>query len=96
MAISVDDRPALPLFTSADKALRFLESTGFEVNVQQVSVSGLLGVLEGLRNKVRYVAIDPPPASEGGMRVEMGRLAELARAIEQSLQEDDPLGLWRN
>jgi hypothetical protein len=41
---------------------------------------------------VEYVALDPPPAGEGGMRVRMGFLRELVEALETS-QEDDLFGL---
>lgn len=96
LAVSVGERGAVPLFGSKAKAREFLESTGFEAEVVEVSVAGLVRALQSLRGKVEYVAIDPPPASEAGMRVEMGRLEELVEALEQSQREDDPLGLWRN
>jgi hypothetical protein len=94
LMVSVDDRPALPLFGSAEKAEAFLLSMDFGPGWKPVEVSGagLLAVLEGCRGKVEYVALDPPPASQGGMRVEMGGLEELVEAL-QAKDEDDLFGL---
>jgi hypothetical protein len=95
LMISVDDRPALPLFGSIHKAEAFLSSTNFGPDWKPVEVSGagLLAVLESYRGRVEYVALNPPPASAGGMKVEMGGLEELIEAFEQSHQEDDLFGL---
>ena len=95
LAISVDERPALPLFDSAGKAEAFLASTDFGPGYKPVEVSGagLLAVLEGCRGRIGYVALNPPPATEGGMRVEMGGLEELIEALEQGRSEDDLFGL---
>ena len=95
LMISVDDRPALPLFGSTHKAEAFLSSTNFGPDWKPVEVSGagLLAVLESYRGRVEYVALNPPPASAGGMKVEMGGLEELIEAFEQSHQEDDLFGL---
>jgi hypothetical protein len=96
LVISVGDRPALPLFGSTQKAESFLSSTDFGPCWKPVEVSGagLLAVLESCRGRVGYVALDPPPAREGGgMKVEMGGLEELIEAFEQSSQEDDLFGL---
>jgi hypothetical protein len=94
LLISVDDRPALPLFDSREKAQTFLDSTDFGPSWRPVEVSGmgLLTVLETCRERVRYVALNPPPAARGGMRVEMGGLEELLEALEQG-REDDLFGL---
>lgn len=95
LLISVDDRPTLPLFDSAEKAQTFLESTNFGPNWKPVEVSGagLLAVLETCRGQVEYVALNPPPAREGGgMQVEMGGLEELLEAFQAS-REDDLFGL---
>ena len=91
LVISVDDRPALPLFGSTQKAKSFLSSTDWKP--VEVSGAGLLAVLESYRGRVEYVALNPPPASAGGMKVEMGGLEELIEAFEQSHQEDDLFGL---
>ena len=92
--ISVDDRPTLPLFGSTQKAESFLLSTDFGPGWKPVEVSGagLQAVLEACRGKVEYVALNPPPATSGGMKVEMGRLGELIDALKQS-PEDDLFGL---
>jgi hypothetical protein len=97
LMISVDDRPALPLFDAAEKAAAFLASADFGPDWRPVEVSGagLLAVLEVCRGKVEYVALNPPPASEGGMKVEMGRLGELIEALRQS-PEDDLFGLGQD
>ena len=93
--VSVDDKPALPLFNSAEKAEAFLAAADFGPGWRPVEVSsaGLLAVLEGCRGTVEYVALDPPPARAGGMRVEMGRLEELIEALKAGRQEIDLFGL---
>ncbi len=95
LLISVDDRGALPLFHSPEKAQAFVDSADFGPGYKPVEVSGmgLIAVLEGLRGKVEHVALDPPPASESGMRVEMGGLDELLEALQTSGGEDDLFGL---
>ncbi len=95
LLISVDDRGALPLFHSAEKAQNFVDSADFGPGYKPVEVSGmgLIAVLEGCRGKVEHVALDPPPASESGMKVEMGGLDELLEALQTSGGEDDLFGL---
>ncbi len=96
LMISVDGLyPALPLFDSNEKAEAFLSSGDFGPGWKPVEVSGmgLIAVLESVRDHVEYVALNPPPASEGGMRVEMGSLEELIEALEQDRREDDLFGL---
>ena len=97
LLISVDDRPALPLFGSAAKAQAFLLSTDFGPDWKPVEVSGagLIVALEACRDKVAYVALDPPPANVGGMKVEMGRLEELVEALQTGQDETDLFGLGR-
>jgi hypothetical protein len=95
LLISMDDRGALPLFDSSEKAQVFVDSTGFGPDWKPIEVSGagLLAVLETCRGQVEYVALNPPPAREGGgMKVEMGGLDELIEAFQAS-QEDDLFGL---
>jgi hypothetical protein len=95
LLVSVDDRRALPLFDSAEKAQDFVDSTDFGPDWKPVEVSGagLLAVLETCRGQVEYVALNPPPAREGGgMQVEMGGLEELIEAYGAS-REDDLFGL---
>ncbi len=99
LLISVDDRGALPLFDSAEKAQVFVESTDFGPDWKPVEVSGggLLAILKTCRGQVEYVTLNPPPAREGGgMKVEMGGLEELIDALEQSHQEHDLFGLGSN
>ena len=95
LLVSVDDRPSLPLFDSAAKAQAFLDSTDFGPDWKPVEVSGagLLVALETCRGKAEYVALDPPPAGAGGMKVEMGRLEELIQALQTGQDESDLFGL---
>ena len=94
LAILVDDRPAVPLFDSREKAGAFVASTDFGGGLEPVEVSGpgLVRALESVRDEVDYVAINPPPAGEGPIKVRMGGLEELVDALQQG-QEDDLFGL---
>ena len=94
LMISVDDRPALPLFDSNEKAQNFLDAADFGPDWKPVEVSGagLLTVLESCQGSVQYVVLDPPPETEGGMKVEMGGLEELIEALNTS-PEDDLFGI---
>ena len=95
LAILLDDRRAVPLFDSEAKARDFLGSTGFSVDLEPVEVSsaGLIRALESVEDEVDYVALNPPPVTEGGMRVRMGSLRELVEALDTGRQEDDLFGL---
>ena len=94
LTILVDERSAVPLFDSEEKAGAFVASTAFGVGLESVEVSGasLIRALESVGDEVYYVAINPPPAGEGPMKVRMGSLEELVEALQQS-QEDDLFGL---
>jgi hypothetical protein len=94
LTILVDDRSAVPLFDSEEKAGAFVASTDFGPRLEPVEVSGagLVRALESVGDEVVYVAINPPPAREGPMRVRMGGLEELIEALQQG-QEDDLFGL---
>src|SRR5918993_2653108 len=98
LTILVDDRGAVPLFDSEDKARGFLASTDFGAEFEAVEVSGagLARALESVEREVSYVAINPPPAGEGPMRVRMGGLEELIEALQTSHQEQDLFGLGSN
>jgi hypothetical protein len=92
LAIMVDDRAAVPLFGSRASAKAFLDSTGFGTDLEPVEVSaaGLMRALESVEDAVDHIALDPPPAREGGgMRVRMGSLPELIAALDESRREDD-------
>lgn len=95
LLIAIDDRPSLPLFDSATRAQAFLDSTDFGPDWKPIEVSGagLLVTLETVRDKAQYVALSPPPAGEGGMKVELGRLEELIEALQTSRDESDLFGL---
>ena len=95
LAITMGEHGAVPLFDSAAKAEAFLASTDFGPDLEPVEVSnaGLIRALESVGDRVEYVALNPPPATEGGMRVRMGSLRELVEALEISSQEDDIFGL---
>ena len=94
LTILVDDRSAMPLFDSEEKAFSFVASTDFGAGLEPVEVSGagLIRALESVGDEVDYVAINPPPAGKGPMRVRMGGLQELVEALQQG-QEDDLFGL---
>ena len=94
LTILVDDRGAVPLFDSEQKAEAFMASTDFGAGLEPIEVSGagLVRALESVGGEVDYAAINPPPAGEGTMRVRMGGLEELIDALLQS-QEDDLFGL---
>ena len=94
LTILVDDRGAVPLFDSEERAGAFLASTDFGDGLEPVEVSGvgLVRALESVESEVGYVAINPPPAGEGPMRVRMGDLRELVEALQQK-GEDDLFGL---
>jgi hypothetical protein len=98
LAILVDDRGAVPLFDSEEKAGAFVASTDFGAGLEPVEVSGagLIRALESVRDEVDYVAINPPPAGEGPMKVRMGSLEELIEALQASQQEQDLFGLGSN
>ena len=91
LAIMVDDRAAVPLFDSREKAEAFLDSTSFGPGLEPVEVSaaGLMRALESIEDEVEYVALDPPLPRKGGMKVRMGSLPELIAALEESRREDD-------
>jgi hypothetical protein len=99
LAITVGERGAVPLFDSSAKAEAFAEaflaSTGSGPDLEPVEVSGagLIRALESVKDRVEYVALNPPPAKEGGMKVRVGSLHELIEALETSRQEDDLFGL---
>jgi hypothetical protein len=95
LAIAMGEHGAVPLFDSAAKAEAFLVSTEFGQDLEPVEVSsaGLIRALESVGDRVEYVALNPPPATEGGMRIRMGSLRELVEALETSSQEDDLFGL---
>lgn len=95
LAVQVDGRGAIPIFDSETKARAFLSSTDFDAGWEpaELSVNGLLRVLDRYRGQVGYVALDPPPATESGVKIEMGSIEELVAALEQSRQENDLFGL---
>ena len=95
LTILVDDRGAVPLFDSEEKAGAFLTSTDFGLGLVPVEVSGagLVRALESVGEGVEYVAINPPPAGEGPMKVRMGSLEALIDALQTGRQEQDLFGL---
>ena len=95
LTILVDDRGAVPLFDSEEKAGAFVASTDFGAGLESVEVSGagLVKALESVRDEVDYVAINPPPAGGGPMKVRMGGLEELIEALQTGQQGQDLFGL---
>lgn len=91
LTILVDERPAVPLFTSSASAEEFLASTNFGEGLRPVELSTerLISILETYSEQIGYAALDPPPAGERGMKVRMGGLEELIQALRQSQQSDD-------
>ncbi|CAN5633773.1 MAG: hypothetical protein M3494_02235 [Actinomycetota bacterium] len=91
LAVMVSDRGAVPLFDSREEAGSFLASTGLggEFSPVEVSTSALISTLEAVSDEVEYVAINPPPESESGMKVRMGSLAELIEALREGRDEVD-------
>src|SRR5919112_2343251 len=98
LTILVDERSAVPLFDSGERAGAFVASTDFGAGLEPVEVSGagLIRALESVGEDVDYVAINPPPAGEGPMKVRMGSLEELIEALQTSQQEQDLFGLGSN
>ena len=94
LTILVDDRAAVPLFDSEERAGAFVASTDLGAALAPVEISGagLVRALESVRDEIDYVAINPPPAGEGPLKVRMGGLEELIEALQTS-QEDDLFGL---
>jgi hypothetical protein len=95
LTILVDERGAVPLFDSEEKAGAFVASTDFGAGLESVEVSGagLVRALESVRDEVDYVAINPPPAGGGPMKVRMGGLEELIEALQTGQQGQDLFGL---
>ena len=95
LTILVDDRGAVPLFDSEEEAGAFVASTDFGTGLEPVEVSGtgLIRALESVRDEVDHVAINPPPAVGGPMKVRMGGLEELIEALRTSQQGQDLFGL---
>ncbi len=94
-AVLVGDRAAVPLFDAEAKAAAFVDSTDFGTKPEPVEVTGagLVRALVSIEDEVDYVALNPPPAGEGGVRVRMGSLAELIAALETSGRGDDLFNL---
>lgn len=90
LVILVDDKAAVPLFDSEESAQAFLASTGFgaEMEAVEVSKAGLIRALEAVRDHADYVALNPPPAKQGGMKVKVGGLEELIEALQTSPEDD--------
>ncbi len=95
LAVLMGARAAVPLFDSATKAEAFLVSAdlGSTLEPVEVSTAGLIRALASVRDEVDYVALNPPPAKGGGMKVRMGSIKELVDALEESRREDDLFGL---
>ena len=75
---------------SAERAGEFLSSTDFGAGWEpaQVSPERLVSVLEAHRSLVEYVAHDPPPAGKRGMKIRMGRLAELSDSLRERARDE--------
>lgn len=95
LAVLMGDRGAVPLFGSEAEAGAFAASADLGAGLEPVEVSrsGLIRALQSVADTVDYVALNPPPADGGGMRVRMGSLEELVEALKTSSGEDDLFGL---
>lgn len=96
LTIMVDDRGALPLFGSVQQAREFVAATdafGSGWEAVEVSTRRLIRTLKTYGDQVPYVAVNPPPAGAGGMRVRMGTTPELIEALKESRREQDLFGL---
>ena len=96
LTIMVEDRGALPLFSSVSEAREFVSATdvfgpGWEA--VEISTRRLIRTLEAYEERVPYVAVNPPPVTAGGMRVRMGGVTELIEALKESRREQDLFGL---
>src|SRR5215210_2834848 len=80
LTILVDDRSAMPLFDSEEKAFSFVASTDFGAGLEPVEVSGA-GLIRALES-----------VGDEAMKVRMGGVQELVEALQQG-QEDDLFGL---
>lgn len=89
LIILLDDKAAVPLFDSEESAETFLASTDFGADLEaiEVSKSGLIRALEAVRDAAGYVALSPPPARRGGMKVKMGGLEELIEALQTNPED---------
>jgi hypothetical protein len=94
LTIAAAGRGAISLFTSAGRAREFLASTDFGPGWEPVQVSPeeLVAALEAHRDLVEYVAHDPPPASESGAKVRLGKLADLSDALRERARSE--MGLF--
>ena len=96
LTITVDDRGALPLFSSVREAGEFAAATdafGSGWEPAEVSTRRLIRTLQTYKDRVPYVAVNPPPPSAGGMRVRMGGVRELIEVLKESRREQDLFGL---
>lgn len=95
LAVEMGNRSTVPLFASRDAAQAFADSMklGEDFRAHEVSQGNLITVLEDLEEQVEHVALNPPPESAAGMKVQMGTLRELVEALRQSQQEGDLFGL---
>lgn len=90
LALAIGDRGAVPLFDDHARATEFIASVGFgDYASVELTTDALVETLRSVSSQVEYVVINPPPASETGMKVRMGGLTELADALESSKDEVD-------
>lgn len=90
LALVIGERTALPLFDDEPRARNFVSSGGFgDYAPVELTTDALVETLRSVAGQVEYVAINPPPAGEQNLKVRMGRLEELAAALEDSRDEVD-------
>lgn len=95
LAVEMGGRSTVPLFASRNAAQAFANSMnlGEDFLPAEVFPDTLIKILEELGGQVEYVALNPPPESAAGMKIQMGSLSELVEALRQRQQEGDLFGL---
>ncbi|WP_119066349.1 hypothetical protein [Rubrobacter indicoceani] len=90
LALVIGSRSALPLFDDHARAAEFIASGGFGGYAPvELTTDALVATLRSVSGQVEYVAVNPPPAGEAGIKVRMGGLTELADALAESRDEVD-------
>src|SRR5688500_20353041 len=86
LTILVDDRGAVPLFDSEEKAGAFAASTDFGAGLEPVEVSGagLVRALESVGDDVDHAALNPAPAGAGARPGRRGGVGGLGSARHAS------------
>ncbi len=94
LAIVLDDGQAIPLFDSTDEAEEFIEATGDfgrDWHAIEVSAEALIPLLAHQADKVRHIAISPPPEDwSGGMEVQVLERETFTALLERQAEVSRP------